>query len=314
MMWFFDTEQNECSRFWYGGCGGNNNRFETQEECENLCLTKSRWGGRRRRNTSRLNPREHTHLQGKTQRFRNDSKTFSHTASLFKKAFRESSRTQQLLIEEFSNHLSFFFLERACFVSPTVFFFFFNKPSLFYEINFGTVGSNMADAHQRLSDSRLAFDSEGITESLKCVYLTGFQKSSFSCRKHLYILKAFSYKTSTTSLSFYSFCAHFDCFPFYRSTVGNSATFQMTHANTHTQEKISEFTFRVLVFSLNNLEAETWRRISVVTSEKPMNQTSNQLMDQTVKRRARIFLPVIVWRLKLNSSQTSRSGSGPLDM
>ncbi|XP_071324339.1 collagen alpha-6(VI) chain-like isoform X2 [Trachinotus anak] len=42
MMWFFDTEQNECSRFWYGGCGGNENRFKTQEECENLCLTKSR--------------------------------------------------------------------------------------------------------------------------------------------------------------------------------------------------------------------------------------------------------------------------------
>ncbi|KAM6995244.1 collagen alpha-6(VI) chain [Tautogolabrus adspersus] len=41
-MWFFDTEQNECSRFWYGGCGGNENRFKTQEECEGLCLLKSR--------------------------------------------------------------------------------------------------------------------------------------------------------------------------------------------------------------------------------------------------------------------------------
>lgn len=42
MMWFFDTEQHECSRFWFGGCGGNNNRFQMQEECEELCLTKSR--------------------------------------------------------------------------------------------------------------------------------------------------------------------------------------------------------------------------------------------------------------------------------
>ncbi|XP_045899701.1 collagen alpha-6(VI) chain isoform X2 [Micropterus dolomieu] len=42
MMWFFDTKQNECSRFWYGGCGGNDNRFKTEEECENLCLTERR--------------------------------------------------------------------------------------------------------------------------------------------------------------------------------------------------------------------------------------------------------------------------------
>ncbi|XP_030013917.1 collagen alpha-6(VI) chain isoform X2 [Sphaeramia orbicularis] len=42
MMWFFDTVQNECSRFWYGGCGGNGNRFKTQMECEGLCVTKSR--------------------------------------------------------------------------------------------------------------------------------------------------------------------------------------------------------------------------------------------------------------------------------
>ncbi|KAM6936028.1 LOW QUALITY PROTEIN: collagen alpha-6(VI) chain [Lycodopsis pacificus] len=42
MMWFFDSQQKECSRFWFGGCGGNENRFKTQEECENLCVTKSR--------------------------------------------------------------------------------------------------------------------------------------------------------------------------------------------------------------------------------------------------------------------------------
>lgn len=42
MVWFFDTEQSECARFWYGGCGGNQNRFNTREACENLCLMKSR--------------------------------------------------------------------------------------------------------------------------------------------------------------------------------------------------------------------------------------------------------------------------------
>uniref|UniRef100_A0A0E9X5Q9 BPTI/Kunitz inhibitor domain-containing protein n=2 Tax=Anguilla anguilla TaxID=7936 RepID=A0A0E9X5Q9_ANGAN len=38
LKWYFDVKQNECSRFWYGGCGGNDNRFETQEACEVLCL------------------------------------------------------------------------------------------------------------------------------------------------------------------------------------------------------------------------------------------------------------------------------------
>ncbi|KAJ8290828.1 hypothetical protein GJAV_G00018050 [Gymnothorax javanicus] len=37
LKWYFDKEQNECSRFWFGGCGGNDNRFETQDACEALC-------------------------------------------------------------------------------------------------------------------------------------------------------------------------------------------------------------------------------------------------------------------------------------
>ncbi|XP_068083649.1 papilin [Anabrus simplex] len=38
VKWFFDVEYGGCSRFWYGGCGGNNNRFKSQEDCKNTCV------------------------------------------------------------------------------------------------------------------------------------------------------------------------------------------------------------------------------------------------------------------------------------
>ncbi|XP_030638997.1 collagen alpha-6(VI) chain-like [Chanos chanos] len=38
LKWYYDTLQNECSQFWYGGCGGNGNRFDTKEACEALCV------------------------------------------------------------------------------------------------------------------------------------------------------------------------------------------------------------------------------------------------------------------------------------
>jgi papilin len=38
IQWFFDTEYCGCSRFWYGGCEGNNNRFESEDECKNSCV------------------------------------------------------------------------------------------------------------------------------------------------------------------------------------------------------------------------------------------------------------------------------------
>ncbi|MEE6466246.1 hypothetical protein FKM82_006883 [Ascaphus truei] len=41
LKWHYIAEQNECVQFWYGGCGGNKNRFETQEQCEGLCLSAS---------------------------------------------------------------------------------------------------------------------------------------------------------------------------------------------------------------------------------------------------------------------------------
>lgn len=27
-----------CTRFWYGGCEGNDNKFKTQEECNAICV------------------------------------------------------------------------------------------------------------------------------------------------------------------------------------------------------------------------------------------------------------------------------------
>ncbi|XP_039592174.1 collagen alpha-6(VI) chain-like isoform X1 [Polypterus senegalus] len=38
LKWYYDAEKDACTRFWYGGCDGNKNRFETQRECEALCV------------------------------------------------------------------------------------------------------------------------------------------------------------------------------------------------------------------------------------------------------------------------------------
>ncbi|KAL2084692.1 hypothetical protein ACEWY4_020210 [Coilia grayii] len=34
LNWYHDTVQNECRAFWYSGCGGNGNRFDTKTDCE----------------------------------------------------------------------------------------------------------------------------------------------------------------------------------------------------------------------------------------------------------------------------------------
>ncbi|CAL1266791.1 unnamed protein product [Larinioides sclopetarius] len=38
VQWYFDVNFGSCSRFWYGGCGGNGNNFKTVEECEIKCV------------------------------------------------------------------------------------------------------------------------------------------------------------------------------------------------------------------------------------------------------------------------------------
>lgn len=38
VKWFFDQDYGSCSRFWYGGCEGNPNRFKSQDECKSVCV------------------------------------------------------------------------------------------------------------------------------------------------------------------------------------------------------------------------------------------------------------------------------------
>ncbi|KAL8614574.1 hypothetical protein ACOMHN_066716 [Nucella lapillus] len=38
VKWYFNTERQECAQFWYGGCQGSENRYDSRDECDAECL------------------------------------------------------------------------------------------------------------------------------------------------------------------------------------------------------------------------------------------------------------------------------------
>jgi hypothetical protein len=38
MRWYYDKQANACAQFWYGACEGNQNRFDTEDECKRTCV------------------------------------------------------------------------------------------------------------------------------------------------------------------------------------------------------------------------------------------------------------------------------------
>ncbi|KAM4689050.1 collagen alpha-1(XXVIII) chain [Discoglossus pictus] len=38
VRWYYDKGSNSCAKFWYSGCGGNQNQFQTEAECQEICI------------------------------------------------------------------------------------------------------------------------------------------------------------------------------------------------------------------------------------------------------------------------------------
>lgn len=38
LSWYYDASSATCVQFVYAGCGGNNNRFETELDCRAACV------------------------------------------------------------------------------------------------------------------------------------------------------------------------------------------------------------------------------------------------------------------------------------
>lgn len=40
VKWYYDPLANACAQFWYGGCQGNSNRFDTHQSCMDACVKR----------------------------------------------------------------------------------------------------------------------------------------------------------------------------------------------------------------------------------------------------------------------------------
>uniref|UniRef100_A0AAY5EI77 BPTI/Kunitz inhibitor domain-containing protein n=1 Tax=Electrophorus electricus TaxID=8005 RepID=A0AAY5EI77_ELEEL len=38
VKWHYDPKANSCAQFWYGGCHGNQNQFDTEKSCRKSCV------------------------------------------------------------------------------------------------------------------------------------------------------------------------------------------------------------------------------------------------------------------------------------
>ena len=36
--WFYNTDSQQCEMFYYGGCRGNDNMYETENNCRLMCV------------------------------------------------------------------------------------------------------------------------------------------------------------------------------------------------------------------------------------------------------------------------------------
>ncbi|KAM9165614.1 collagen alpha-3(VI) chain-like [Pangshura tecta] len=41
LWWYYRVDTGSCNRFWYGGCGGNANRFNSEQDCIRVCIDRS---------------------------------------------------------------------------------------------------------------------------------------------------------------------------------------------------------------------------------------------------------------------------------